>query len=305
MTKIIDIPTELVDMTLAHHALNSANDGITIADMQLPDEPLIFINKAFEDMTGYNKSEVLGKNCRFLQGDASDQKELSIIRLAIENHEGCRVILKNYTKDGDLFWNELSLAPILDTNGKLTHYVGVQKDITTDIVQKDRIIYLSEHDELTGLYNYRGFFSQFDNLVSKAINKSLMIGIGIADIDYFKEINDRHGHLKGNNILNMVGGALLHEFADNAIVARFGGDEFCFAMLLNDEKSTPIYDKITNVMQATNSALADSLQITMSVGVCVEKASKETRIDRLIHLADKVMYDNKQIAHLNQMKKNK
>ena len=209
------MPNKLADISLANQALDSANDGITITDMLLPDQPLIYINKAFEKMTGYKKSEVVGKNCRFLQGKLHQQIELAIIREAIQNKTNCRVVLQNIKKNKTLFWNELSLAPITDSNGKLTHYVGIQKDITNEVMQKEKIIYLSEYDELTGLCNYRSFFRKIDDLIMRAAKENLTLGIGIADIDCFKLINDRHGHLIGNNVLKIVGTALLQEFITN------------------------------------------------------------------------------------------
>lgn len=120
-------------------AINCANDGITIVDMKSLGQPLIFINKAFEKMTGYMKSEAIGQNCRFLQGNLKQPKELKIIRDAIKNNKSCRVTLKNFTKHGELFWNELSLAPIKNKDGEVDYYVGIQKDVTneTQIFQKE------------------------------------------------------------------------------------------------------------------------------------------------------------------------
>lgn len=302
MTKKIPISNNVLDSTLAMQALDSANDGITIVNMELSDQPLIYINRAFEKMTGYTREEVIGKNCRFLQDKNNEQKERFIIHNAIEHQENCRVILKNFRKDGSLFWNELSLAPIRDNKNILTYYIGVQKDVTHDIVQKERITYLSEHDDLTGLYNYRGFFNKFDDLLHKAIKQKASVGVGIADIDFFKEINDRYGHVKGNAILSIIGTELLQEFRDDGIVSRFGGDEFCFALILNNDSVKPFYSRLQRVITFTNTALSNSLQISMSAGMAIEKASEDIRIDHMIQVADNIMYENKQLVHLNHLK---
>lgn len=117
-------------LQLRDRAIAASSNGITIADARLPDIPLIFVNSAFEQMTGYSASEVIGKNCRFLQADDHHQPVLVELRTAIREQRDCTVILRNYRKDGTLFWNQLSISPIYDATGTLTHYVGIQTDIT-------------------------------------------------------------------------------------------------------------------------------------------------------------------------------
>ena len=113
--------------------------GLVITDPDQPDHPIIDCNPAFEQLTGYGREEVLGLNCRFLQNDDRMQKPVEEVRAAINEHRPCRVVLRKYRKDGTLFWNELSLSPIFDHQGHLTHFVGLQHDIS-DLVQasKDR-----------------------------------------------------------------------------------------------------------------------------------------------------------------------
>lgn len=115
---------------LKNRALGAAGNGIVIADAQLPDLPIIYCNKAFSRITGYRQSEVLGKNCRILQNDDRDQDEIKTLALAIQNGEPCRVTLRNYRKDNTLFWNELTITPLYDKGQKLTHFIGVQNDVT-------------------------------------------------------------------------------------------------------------------------------------------------------------------------------
>lgn len=119
-----------LELTLRNSAIESSTTGITIADATQPDLPLIYVNKAFTQVTGYSAEEALGRNCRFLQGDDRDQPGVHTIRQALKEGHGCDVQLRNYRKDGTLFWNELRLAPIYDAEGKLTHYVGLSTDIT-------------------------------------------------------------------------------------------------------------------------------------------------------------------------------
>jgi PAS domain S-box-containing protein len=117
-------------LRLKDRAIEASSIGISIADMSQPDQPLIFVNQGFEDMTGYTVAETIGHNCRFLQGDDRDQEARRILKGAIRNGEETTVELRNYHKDGTMFWNELKISPIKDDSGTVTHYVGFQMDIT-------------------------------------------------------------------------------------------------------------------------------------------------------------------------------
>lgn len=120
-------------MRLRDRAIMATSDGIVITDMIQPQQPIIFVNPAFETISGYTREEVLGSNCRFLQGDEHDQAALDTVRRAIRDGRECRVVLRNYRKDGKPFWNELTLSPVRDEGGRITHYVGVQHDISDSL----------------------------------------------------------------------------------------------------------------------------------------------------------------------------
>ena len=111
-------------------AVRSSGNGVVITDATLPDNPIVYVNPAFELMTGFSAEEAVGRNCRFLQGLDTDQPALDELRVAIRESCECRVVLRNYKRDGALFWNELSVSPVYDEEGRLTNFVGVQNDIT-------------------------------------------------------------------------------------------------------------------------------------------------------------------------------
>jgi PAS domain S-box-containing protein len=117
-------------LRLRDRAIAASSNGIVITDPNQPDDPIIYVNPAFERMTGYSAQETLGRNCRFLQGTEREQPALEELRTALRDGHQCKVILRNYKKDGILFWNELSISPVRDTEGKLVNFIGVQEDVT-------------------------------------------------------------------------------------------------------------------------------------------------------------------------------
>ena len=135
----------------ALEALNSANDGITIVDMKQKEQPLVFVNPSFEKLTGYCAEEIIGKNCRFLQGNLPLQPEIALVRKALNEQKNCRVILKNMRKDGTLFWNELSLAPIKEDTKNLSFYIGIQKDVTQELAPNHTIMNALEQNKTNAM----------------------------------------------------------------------------------------------------------------------------------------------------------
>ena len=118
----------LSDLYARDRAIAAASNGIVIADPRLPDCPLIYANQAFLNMTGYTEAEVIGHNCRFLQGPDTDPSAVQELRDAVSQQHACQTLILNYRKDGTTFWNEITVSPVLDTQGKLTHFVGIQTD---------------------------------------------------------------------------------------------------------------------------------------------------------------------------------
>lgn len=125
--------------SLLERALAAAGEGIVIADARLPDMPLIYVNAAFEEVTGYSRAEALGRNCRFLQGPGTDPGALAQIRRAIAERRAVVVELLNYRKDGTPFWNRLTITPVFDAGGEVTHFIGVQSDVTARRLAQDRL----------------------------------------------------------------------------------------------------------------------------------------------------------------------
>ena len=132
------LPEVLQKLSLYEQGMDASSCGITIADAQSPDMPLIYVNAEFQRMTGYSSFDLYGRNCRLLQRDDRDQPALAELRKALQTPSSCTVTLRNYRKDGSLFWNELHLAPIHDIDNVLTHFVGVQTDVTARVKAEER-----------------------------------------------------------------------------------------------------------------------------------------------------------------------
>ena len=125
----------LDELRARDRAIAAATNGIAIADPRRPDCPLVYVNEAFLQMTGYAEAEVIGRNCRFLQGPDTDSDTARTLRDAIKSASPCQVAILNHRKNGTPFWNELTVSPVRDAAGTLTHFVGIQTDVTPRIEQ--------------------------------------------------------------------------------------------------------------------------------------------------------------------------
>ncbi len=132
------------NLNLKSEALQAAGNGIVISDALQSGHPIIYFNPSFQELTGYSSEEILGKNCRFLQLEDTQQDGINKIREAIKHSKSCQVTLRNYKKDGTLFWNELYINPIKNADGLVTHYIGVQNDITVKKIAEEERNYLTK-----------------------------------------------------------------------------------------------------------------------------------------------------------------
>lgn len=137
MTFVVEKDPGLIPQILSQ-ILDSSVNGITLVDPDQEDMPIVYANRKFEVMTGYSQQEILGRNCRFLQGSDREQQARFEMRRAIGNHKPIEVTIRNYRKDGELFFNHLTLTPLLDGTEKVIYYLGVQYDINRnrDMISK-------------------------------------------------------------------------------------------------------------------------------------------------------------------------
>ena len=257
-----------------YRAVAASSNGITISDSTAPDEHLIYVNRSFELMTGYSSDEVLGRNCRFLQGDDGDQPALLEVRAALREGRDCEVLLRNYRKDGTPFWNELRLSPVHEERGRLVNFVGVQNDVTQrkraeeelrraheeldervrrrtarltesnarlkrEIAERreleEQLIHQAFHDPLSGLPNRSLFLDRLELSLTGALKRGAKVAVLLANVDGFRAVNESLGYEAGDRLLLTVAERLENTVGPGGTVAHFGGDQF--AVLLEDVAS--------------------------------------------------------------------
>ncbi|BBT40174.1 PAS domain S-box-containing protein [Pseudomonas guariconensis] len=129
----------MINAKLLQLMVENSNDGIVVAEQEGNDSILIYTNPAFERLTGYRADDILYQDCRFLQGQDHDQPGVASIREAIRAGQPCRQVLRNYRKDGSLFWNELSITPVRNEADQLTYYIGIQRDVSAQVFAEERV----------------------------------------------------------------------------------------------------------------------------------------------------------------------
>jgi PAS domain S-box-containing protein len=128
VSDVTQLRTAQMELEASMRRWEAINAGVVISDARATDMPITYVNSMFEQMSGYAAAEVLGRNCRFLQGTDTDQPGLAPLRDAIRNQTNGYALLRNYRKDGSVFSNELFIAPIRDASGTVTHFIGVQHE---------------------------------------------------------------------------------------------------------------------------------------------------------------------------------
>jgi diguanylate cyclase (GGDEF)-like protein/PAS domain S-box-containing protein len=200
--------------------------GVVIVDMMSADQPITYVNPAFERITGYSSAEALGRNCRFLQGLDTDPAMSVAMSAALAAGEECLVTLRNYRSDGSSFWNELLLSPVRNGEGDLVEYIGIQNDVTERWEADARVEFMAFHDSLTGLANRYALQTALAAATEPRQGVDHALALLYVDLDEFKRVNDSLGHLAGDDLLQKVGHRLAGVLRPGDLLARQGGDEF-------------------------------------------------------------------------------
>ncbi|GAA4753448.1 hypothetical protein GCM10023328_40890 [Modestobacter marinus] len=295
--------TDLPDLVL--RAVSVASNGVVIADARLPDLPLVWANAAFLRMTGYTEEEVLGRNCRFLQGADTDRNQVHPIGRRLVAGRDVDAVLLNYRRDGSAFWNELHISAVRDGSGEVTHLIGSQLDVTARVDRERRTAYLAHHDELTGLPNRAHVLEHLNLELRRARRTGGSVAAVLLDLDDFKTINDHHGHAVGDAALVWAAGRLRSAVRAGDLLGRLGGDEFLVVLAglpaaggaqPDDGSRPPAEEMVRRVQEHLDAALDDvlelagaTLRISASSGAAVFPADADEPA-ALIARADAAMY---------------
>ncbi|MGY1807888.1 EAL domain-containing protein [Blastococcus sp. SYSU D00669] len=230
---------------LLHRALAATSVGVTIVDLRLPDQPLVYVNGAFEQLAGLPRAEVLGRNCRFLQSPDSDPAVVARLRTAVERGEDCRETLLNVRgPDRTPWWNEIHLAPVTDADGTVVQYIGIQHDVTARVeaeralrVERDRsrgylarMQELAGTDPLTGLPDRRRLAEQVDTALWSARAGDDALALLLVDVDGVRSATAMWGHERGDELLCAVIGRVRAALRRRDLIARLGGSELLIAL---------------------------------------------------------------------------
>lgn len=299
------------------------------SDIKYPMGPkIVYVNKAFETLTGYKKEEVLGETPRILQGDLTDDAAKLRIQSALINNQAITETLLNYDINGRPYWIEMNIIPLKNKYGEVTHFGAIERDVSErkfhleqlqnrnqdlkalkrelEQLVHDRTIELQKakeklekiafFDPLTNIPNRRFFIDQVHRLIKSCNRRKLSIAFGLLDIDDFKLVNDTYGHDVGDLILIELASYIRGFFRADEEYCRYGGEEFAFAVVI--EKASDL-DSLTARLiagvQSLNVSVGDNdLSITASVGFKLCHPSKGVDFEKELKQADIALYQSKQ-----------
>ena len=285
------------EMLLGRRAIESSNDGILISDSFLPDRPISYVNPAFERITGYDAAEAVGRNARFLLGEDMDQIGLVELRNALREKRATKVVLRCYRKDGSLFWNDLSLAPVHDESGQVRHLICIIKDITERKDYEAQLEYQANYDALTGLANRNLLADRLDQAIAHAQRDRNLVAVLLLNIDRFKLINDGLGRDAGDALLKILSQRLTSYVRSADTVARLGGDEFVVIMsdMESEYDAVPLARKLLDNISRPMTLAGREIVSNASMGIAVYPKDAEQASVLLKH-ADVAMYRAKELG---------
>jgi PAS domain S-box-containing protein/diguanylate cyclase (GGDEF)-like protein len=245
---------------VSSETVERAQEGILIADIRLADAQIIYVNSAFETITGYAREDAIGKNCRYLQGSDRLQPEIGVMREALAAGTATQVRLRNYRKNGELFWNDLRLVPVSSAAGTPTHYAGFIRDVTEQVATAARLEQMMVRDRLTGCLNRDALVEQLSGRT--ASSPVLLIKL---DIARFHEINRGYGYDVGDALLRATAQRLTTLEAD--LVARVGNDQFALVFVIGDHTEVgEILERLTRSLAGRFALPRADLCIRFAIG---------------------------------------
>ncbi len=268
-------------------AIEQAPTSIIITDSEGIIE---YVNPAFTRKTGFSTKDSIGRNTRFLKNPDTDPVLYESMWNTIISGHPWHGEFENRKKNGEMYWDTASIAPVTDKKGLITHFVSVNEDITESKRLQDHLKNLANHDSLTGLPSRRLVMDRLSSALELAERNKQIVGVLFADLDRFKEVNDNLGHEAGDDILKIVADLLKSSLRKADTVARLGGDEFLVVLPQIGDR-----DGASVVAQGMIDAIAASDRVGdvgLSVGIALFPENGMNGKD-LIREADNAMYSVK------------
>lgn len=225
-----------MDVEQFRQIVERAQDVIIVTEAEPLDEPgprIVYVNPAFTRLTGYTPDEVIGRSPRFLQKPPTvDEQTLHAIRQGLELGSGFRGPILNFGKDGTSYWLDMHIFGLRDSDGRLTHFAAIERDVTARVLREMELHSEANTDPLTNLFNRRAL----GHLISAAWQNDRTNSVLMLDLDEFKKVNDGRGHAAGDGVLQALADVLLKAVRDQDYPVRLGGDEFALVLLQTDIK---------------------------------------------------------------------
>ncbi len=286
-------------LRLRDRAIESSVNAIIITDARAPGEPIVYVNPAFERITGYPAAEAAGKSWSFLLGDEHDQPELEGLRVVLRERREGHAVLRGRRKDGAVAWSDLHVAPVRDADGEVTHFVGVLNDVTDNRRYQQELEHQATHDGLTDLPNRNLLRDRIQQAMVFADRYGHAVGVAFLDVDNFKLVNDSLGHGAGDRLLQLVAERLTQALRATDTVARLGGDEFVLVLQYSTRDQIPPHlQRLLRGIAAPFRIEDREVYVTFSVGVAVYPQDGRD-VDALLKNADAAMYRAKEQGRNN------
>lgn len=289
-------------LRLLENSIATLNDIVLITEaepLSYPGPRIVFVNEAFERLTGYSREEIIGKTPRILQGANTQQSELDRIRHALKRWEPVRAEVINYTKSGEEIWLEINIVPLADETGWYTHWVAVERDITERKRAEQEIQNLAFYDPLTKLPNRQLLMDRLNQRLASTARGESSGALLFIDLDNFKLLNDSHGHDMGDLLLKQVAERIIDCVRISDTVARLGGDEFVVILdnLSQDEaeaaaQSQGVAEKILHRIREPFHLPGIEHHSTPSIGIA-SFGRNALSIEDILKHADLAMYQAK------------
>lgn len=250
--------------------IEGSHDLVLVTDAHLgPDGPrIVYANPAFSRVTGYSLEEVIGRSPRLLQGEGTGQEPRGAIREALAAGRPVRTTLLNYAKNGSPYWLDLQIAPLRDSEGRITHFASIQRDMSDTQEQLEKALHAASHDPLTGLLNRRGFLERGELMQARARRERGLNALLMIDIDHFSEVNERHGHAEGDRVLAGLAALARRRLRESDLLGRLGGEEFSvLAAVPTATAAVQLAESLRRLIGQGLCAGPEAEPVTVSIGV--------------------------------------